>query len=79
MNNKSCDTNQKSELKKLKLDSKWKCILDDYEPLRWVGSGSYGQVIKAKCRQSGKSVAIKLLENVFRESTTLARYVLREL
>jgi serine/threonine protein kinase len=29
-----------------------------------VGRGSYGQVLKARCKTTGKSVAIKLITNL---------------
>lgn len=33
--------------------------MEKYEPLGVVGEGSYGVVLKCKCRDNGRTVAIK--------------------
>lgn len=38
---------------------KWKPILAKYEPLKVLGSGSYGQVIQARNKETNKIMAIK--------------------
>lgn len=51
-------------------ESKWNCFnsslnnskLSDFELKKTLGNGSFGRVILAKCRDSGKFVALKILE-----------------
>jgi serine/threonine protein kinase len=40
-----------------------KRISSKYEIIKVIGKGSYGCVSKAKCRQTGKFVAIKVMKN----------------
>lgn len=47
------------------LDSVWKYVHGDYELLEKLGQGSYGLVLKAKHRDTGKVCAIKHIKNVF--------------
>jgi serine/threonine protein kinase len=51
---------------KVTLAPVWKHALKDYEFIKLVGSGSYGEVVQAKHRNTGKQVAIKLIDNVFK-------------
>ena len=39
----------------------------DYEVLEFIGSGSFGQVVKAKAKESKEIFAIKLIKNVFHD------------
>jgi len=50
---------------------------DDYLLIREIGQGSYGTVVHAKHLPTGKSVAIKKLENVFSNPID-AKRLLRE-
>jgi len=50
---------------------------DDYLLIREIGKGSYGAVVLAKHLPSGKSVAIKKIENVFSNPVD-AKRLLRE-
>jgi mitogen-activated protein kinase 1/3 len=44
----------------------WRHALTDYEFIKLIGQGSYGEVVQAKHRNSGKEVAIKLIHNIFK-------------
>ena len=48
-----------------KSNKKWYHILDDYDIVDQIGNGAYGKVIKAKCKETGQFVAIKMIENMF--------------
>ena len=52
----------------LKLDKEWRTpdIEKDYEFLEFLGEGTYGQVVKAKHKQSGQVYAVKLIKNIFK-------------
>lgn len=39
--------------------------MDNYEVIRTVGSGSFGEVVLAKDKKSGEECAIKILEKSF--------------
>jgi len=56
----------------------WSFIDKDYKIKKALGQGSYGQVVKAKCRETGKYFAIKLIKDIF-SHPDLAKNVLREL
>lgn len=65
-------------MQQVKLGSVWKTIVSRYELLTYIGAGSFGQVIKARCMQTGKLVAIKQISNIFRNSYE-CRKVIREI
>ena len=47
----------------LGLDAAWAPVLErGYSPTEVLGSGSYGQVVKAKCHQTKKTVSIKMIK-----------------
>ncbi len=51
---------------------------EDYELIRILGSGSYGQVASAIHKPSGKKVAIKKMDDVFEDEVDCKR-ILREI
>ena len=60
------------------MDRAWKFIEEEYEILDIIGSGSYGQVVRARQRETGHILAIKLIKDVF-YNTYEAKKVLREI
>ena len=56
----------------------WKPILGKYEPLKVLGSGSYGQVIQARNKETNKVVAIKRVMGLFEDLIDTKR-ILREI
>ena len=48
------------------LSAIWRNALKEYEFIKLIGVGSYGEVIQAKHRKTGKEVAIKLINNIFK-------------
>lgn len=58
--------------------TEWSYIRKEYKIKKWLGEGTYGQVVKAKCRKTGRYFAIKLIKDIF-TSSSHARTVLREL
>lgn len=62
----------------MKLGYEWKTITQKYELLTYIGSGSFGQVIKAKSLETGEFVAIKQIKNIFRNHYE-CRKVIREI
>ena len=54
--------------KDLKLDKEWRTpdIEKDYDFLEFLGGGTYGQVVKAKHRETGNVYAVKLIKNIFK-------------
>lgn len=56
----------------------WKPILDQYEPLKVLGSGSYGQVIQAINKDNKNVVAIKRVTGLFEDLIDTKR-ILREI
>lgn len=47
------------------LPDSWKLVQNDYKLAALIGSGAYGKVVKAIHRKSGKTVAIKQMDNIF--------------
>lgn len=71
----------KSTLKskeKIKLPSIWKHVQEDYDVVEFIGSGSFGQVVKARAKDTGDYFAIKLIKNVFHDMYHCKK-VLREI
>lgn len=66
------------KMQQVKLGSVWKTIVSRYELSTYIGAGSFGQVIKARCMRTGKMVAIKQISNIFRNSYE-TRKVIREI
>jgi serine/threonine protein kinase len=55
---------EKKKQRCLNLGPKWAEISKDYTPLKVIGQGSYGQVVRATCNTTGNKVAIKFIEHV---------------
>ena len=53
-------------------------LSDDYEIVRCIGTGSFGQVMKAKNKKTQELVAIKLVKDCF-HNVHRSRLLLREL
>ena len=47
------------------LEKEWGPILDRYEPIKVLGSGSYGKVVEAIDKTTKKKVAIKKINELF--------------
>ena len=60
------------------LEKEWGPILDRYEPLKILGSGSYGKVIEATDKRFKKKVAIKKINELFIDLLDTKR-ILREI
>jgi len=56
----------------------WKPILEKYEPIKVLGSGSYGQVIEAYEKGTKRKVAIKRINSLFEDLIDTKR-ILREI
>jgi serine/threonine protein kinase len=63
---------------KERLSSQWKLIRDKYKLLDVLGEGTFGKVIKARVRETGKLVAIKFIEADFTAINPI-RNIIREL
>jgi mitogen-activated protein kinase 1/3 len=63
---------------KKQIIKEWKPILDKYEPIKVLGSGSYGQVIEAINKSTKKKVAIKRVTCLFEDLIDTKR-ILREI
>ena len=60
------------------LEKEWGPILDRYEPIRVLGSGSYGKVVEAIDKTTKKNVAIKKINDLFVDIIDTKR-ILREI
>ena len=56
----------------------WNEVQGQYKLLGFIGEGSYGTVLQAKCRATGEKVAIKLIKG-FCDCHKRARQLLREI
>lgn len=65
-------------LSKLKKDFTDWMVGSDYEVIKQIGSGSYGQVVEAKKISTGQKVAIKRMNNLF-DDTVDCKRILREI
>ena len=63
---------------RLKLSSVWACVQESYDLLQFVGSGSFGQVVKVQSKETGETFAIKRIKNVFHDNYHCKK-VLREI
>ena len=63
---------------KKKIDSVWKEISEKYKIIEKIGSGAFGNVYKAKCKETGQKVAIKHIFD-FAENDYNVIKVLREI
>jgi len=66
------------EDREVSLDSRWECVYSDYDFIQVIGKGTYGEVMKARCRKTNQIVAIKFIKNV-NSSVYMAKTVLREI
>ena len=55
----------KGKKKQTSLPDAWKLLAKDYKMQALIGSGSFGQVVKARHLKTGKTVAIKRIEDIF--------------
>ena len=60
-------------------DATWQCILEDYQIKNLIGAGSYGEVMKAKHKQSQIKVAIKKINIPVNASIHLYKCIIREI
>lgn len=56
----------------------WQVVLKDYDPIKVLGTGSYGQVIEAEQKKTKKKVAIKRISSLFEDVIDTKR-ILREI
>ena len=63
---------------KLSLSRKWYALKQDYKLIEVLGVGSFGEVLRAKHRKSGKDVAIKFMKTR-KNCIVTSRYIIREL
>lgn len=54
-----------NEIKNLSLSKVWDRCKSNYLLLKVLGTGTYGQVVKAKDKKTGEIVAIKLIRDVY--------------
>ena len=69
---------ERSKEEKLQLPKVWSYVQEHYDVLSYIGSGSFGQVVKARSKETGDVYAIKLIKNIFHD-TYHAKKVLREI
>lgn len=72
------DSRSSQQQRSIKLNAVWQTICGRYQPITFLGEGTFGQVIKAKDLQTGQFVAIKLIRDIFSNSYE-SRKVLREI
>lgn len=71
------DAKKNQSRTKLK-NGRWNFIKKNYKLVEFLGEGSFGQVVRAKHRASGKVFAIKLITDIFKHDYQ-AKKVLREI
>lgn len=74
----AAESPESSSPKKIALRPCWETVAKDYELMKLVGTGSYGEVVRARHRASGRLVAIKLLSGIYK-SFYECKKVLREI
>jgi len=42
-------------------------VIDEYELIKFLGKGSFGEVMQAKHKSTQRIVAIKLISNIFKD------------
>jgi serine/threonine protein kinase len=55
----------RATIKKLKLTNSWAVAFKNYNLQKVLGAGSYGKVVLAICKTTGRSVAIKFISGFF--------------
>ena len=65
-------------MNKSQLVAEWGPILSKYQPVKLLGSGSYGKVVEAVCLKTKKKVAIKRINCLFEDLIDTKR-ILREI
>lgn len=69
---------KKNDLQNETFLNEWKTVLPEYNILKVLGTGSYGYVVEATHKQSGKTVAIKRVTCLFEDLIDTKR-ILREI
>ena len=59
----------------MQINSLWATITEEYELLSPLGAGAFGEVMKARHIKSNKTVAIKLMTNLFNHLYTSKKIV----
>lgn len=67
-----------SVAKSLDLPVVWEAVLEEYEIIQPLGAGAFGQVLQAQSKTTGGLVAIKLIQNIFKD-LYYCKKVLREI
>lgn len=62
----------------MELEKIWKDASKEYKLIEFLGKGSYGQVVKAKHRETKEIYAIKCLK-IDTTNLYLLRYIVREI
>jgi len=66
------------KIKTLKLDETWSAACEYFRIEKLLGSGSYGKVVQATCKTTGKLVAIKFIQGIFKNEYDCVK-MLREI
>lgn len=53
----------------------WTQVETHYEILSKLGQGSYGKVVKARHRATGKIVSIKLIQNIYKSCDHIKKLI----
>ena len=57
------------------LDPQWGKVQEKYELLELIGKGTFGEIVKAMCKQSGEIVAIKYMHSGFHSPITIQKMI----